>query len=472
MRLPLPTSAIPVLAYVVTMPVFALAFYSLGNHDATRIVQLAALMATAARATVDSIAKPLTACRRVSPVVYVMAVLAMASIGMSAVPSMALRETALMAGLAGATWLLAEHLRATSLAPFRWAVLLGSCLSSLVLALLALAPLVYRSPLDWASLVVGYDNYRFFNHVQTVALPLLAIVALRPSDERAGRWARAAAWFSMVVYWTFVFCSGARGTALGVAAAMVAAGLLSGWRATGAVQRTLALAAALGFAGYALVFLLLPAIGVLPIGASAERSLPSLASDSARLQLWHIAWDDIKACPWLGIGPMHYAHFPNPKAAHPHNIYLQVAAEWGTPMLLAILAIAGRALWRFGRVVRHASSDSRNEGAALLVACLAFLADGFVSGNFVMPVSQMWIVLCIAWAMGWYRMQSAGGSGASPRSGVWPRAATAVLLASQVWLVAQAWPEARDLEAHFAQGPRTIAPHTRPSPRFWSDGWF
>jgi len=472
LRLPALPNELPLLAYVASLPSLALGFYSLSNHDATRIVQLAVLLVTALAAMAVSIANPSGAQWRPSSAHCLVGLLALASIAMSPVPAMAWRETALMLGLAGTTWVVAGRLSVTSLAPARQAALLGSCLYAFVLAMLMLAPLVHRSPMDWSSLAVGYDNYRFFNHVQTVALPLLAIVALQPAAERHGRWMRAAAWFSMVVYWIFVFCSGARGTALGIAVAMVAACLVSGWRATAALQRTLVASALVGAAAYALVFVLLPATSLLPVGASAERSMPSLASDSSRLLLWHIAWDDILASPWLGIGPMHYAHFPNPKAAHPHNVYLQVAAEWGLPLLATLLALAGRALWRLGRAVRDAATGARDEGAGLLVACLAFLADGFVSGNFVMPVSQMWIVLCIAWAMAWHRMQGAADSARPPVSVAWPRAAAAVLLASQVWLVAQVWPEARDVKAHFEQVPRETAPNSRPSPRFWSDGWF
>ena len=42
--------------------------------------------------------------------------------------------------------------------------------------------------------------------------------------------------------------------------------------------------------------------------------------------------------PWHGVGPMHYAAEVKGKAAHPHNIYLQMLAELGGPAVLLGLA--------------------------------------------------------------------------------------------------------------------------------------
>jgi O-antigen ligase len=471
MRLPSLRCEWPLIVYVAAMPVAALSLYTASNHDAARMVQLGAVLLTIALASSELIGSHWATRPRVES--WLVAALAVASIATASVPIMASREAILMLGLAGTAWVVGNRLSVTSLAPARLAVVLGSALYAFVLALLALAPLLHRAPLDWASLAVGYDNYRFFNHVQTVALPLLAIVAIQPGPMRAGRWMGAATWFSMVAYWVFVFCSGARGTAVGIAVAVLGAWLLAGWRATAPVARTLIVSAIGGAAVYAVIFLLLPASGLLPVGASAERSLPSLASDSSRLLLWRISWDQIAASPWLGVGPMHYAHFPNPKAAHPHNIYLQVAAEWGVPMLVLLLALASRALWRLARTIRGVPDGlARAEGSGLLIACLAILADGFVSGNFVMPVAQMWIVLCCAWTMAWTRLNGPPVTTAAPASVWWPRLAAVALLASQLWLVMDVWPEATHLQAHFAHVRSHLAHGARPSPRFWSDGWF
>jgi O-antigen ligase len=472
MRLPLPPSELPLLAFTAVMPAVSLGLYTGSNHDAARLAQLGAVLLTAALSA-SGLARTNSATRPGAAQGWLIAALALASIATASVPIMAAREAMLMFGLAGTAWVVANRFSVTSLAPARLAVVLGSSLYALVLALLALSPLVHRAALDWASLVVGYDNYRFFNHVQTVALPLLAIIANQPGAGRTGRWMGTATWFSMIVYWAFVFCSGARGTALAIAVAVLGALPLVGWRATVPVVRTLAISAIGGAATYAVIFLLLPAMGLLPVGASAERSLPSLASDSSRLLLWRISWNEIAASPWLGIGPMHYAHFPNPKAAHPHNIYLQVAAEWGIPMLLALLALTGRALWRLARTIRGVpGGPERAEGSGLLIACLAFLADGLVSGNFVMPVAQMWMVLCAAWAIAWTRLHRSAPSTTVTASVAWPRLAVLALLASQIWLMMAVWPEATHLESHLARVQRDVAHGARPSPRFWSNGWF
>jgi O-antigen ligase len=465
----------PLLTYVAVVPIAfsAMSLFLQGSaHDVTRIAQLLALLLAA-----------MAWCRRAwqtgsdaklhgGLICLLLWALASASIAQSASYAMAGRELALALGCVAAVVATADACRER-----RDVLLLVVTWSCFVYALmmvgLAFATVTAGNLLVWQDLAIGYDNYRFFNHVQTVALPLLAIVAGRQPDGRHGRLMRTLAWFSSVVYWAYVFCSGARGTALAIAFALLCTSLVAGWRTTAPVARALTVSAVGGAVAYVMVFVLLPAAGLLPMGASTERSLPSFASDSSRLLLWRIARDDIVASPWLGIGPMHYAHFPNPKAAHPHNIYLQVAAEWGIPMLLVLLTLIGGALWRLARTIRALPTGlARAEGVGLLVACLAILADGFVSGNFVMPVSQMWIVLCCAWTVAWTSVHRPASSTAAAASMAWPRLMAGALLASQAWLVMDVWPEAAHLGAHLTHVQRDLAHNARTSPRFWSDGWF
>jgi putative inorganic carbon (HCO3(-)) transporter len=114
--------------------------------------------------------------------------------------------------------------------------------------------------------------------------------------------------------------------------------------------------------------------------------------DSGRFYLWRLALDDAMQHPWLGIGPMHYAHLPNLLAAHPHNSLVQWAAEWGFPVTLGML-VAVCALLQ--RAVRQVANTTTPNGTTTLlaVAALATIAggiDSLVSGTLVMPVSQTW----------------------------------------------------------------------------------
>jgi O-antigen ligase len=463
----------PLLAFVVAVPTMVLASNAHSDHDASRLLQLATLMIGVVLHFIGAWARPQRLSRPGLMWSALLGTLAAASVAVSAMPAMALREVALTLGLVGIVAATANGLTDTNaLHRFGLAALVGSALYAFLLCVLAITPMFAAHTLVWPNLAVGYDNYRFFNHVQTVALPLLALLA---QDARLGRPARGAAWFAMAVYWAFVFCSGARGTALAIVIALAACVPLLGWRTVWPFARTLLLSVVAGAVAYAILFFVLPAWGGYPVLVAADRSIGSLTSDSARLLLWQVAKDQIATSPWLGIGPMHYAHYPNPKAAHPHNIYLQVAAEWGVPMLVALLALVGRGLLKLRRAIRSLmTGPAQNEGVALWVACVAVLLDAAVSGNFVMPVSQMWIAFGLAWAIAWTRLHAPQTYAARQegRSALMQsRLVAGALVLSQIWLIAAVWDEAVDLDAHLTHVRETMG-NAKTNPRFWSDGWF
>lgn len=457
--------------YVAMVPLAFLAAYIRSDHDATRALQLLALLLAAAASWFGCWReKDRLVGWRPAIVIGVILALTMASTAMSAVPAMAWKEVALTLGLVALTLGAAQGMVRHGLRAARIAVLIGCGVYAFVVSALTAASVASGHNVVWPALAVGYDNYRFFNHVQTAALPLLALQVV--ASPRGG-WARWVAWFAMVVYWVFVLCSGARGTALALAVGVVVALGMSGIRAAWPLARVLATSFLIGLAVYALVFQWMPRIGLATMVEPPERSVASMSSDSARLQLWQVAADQIRSSPWLGVGPMHYAHQPNPKAAHPHNIYLQIAAEWGIPMLLGLMALAGVGLAKLRAAIKRADAEARAEGVGLLVACIAIIADGAVSGNFVMPVAQMWIVLVAAWAIAWTRQHGGTPTPVQTSGARLPRwALPSLVLASQVWLFASVWDEIVDPTAHLAHVHRDIVQNAKTNPRFWSDGWF
>jgi O-antigen ligase len=277
----------------------------------------------------------------------------------------------------------------------------------------------------------------------------------------------------MAVGFALLFASAGRGTAVALVA-----GTAVTWAAVGRtawpVVRALAVACAAGLALFAVVFLWLPWLTSGGAGPMADYAVSRLGSDQARGYLWQVALDQIRAAPWLGIGPMHAAHWPNLKAAHPHNLYLQVAAEWGLPMALLLLAVIATAFARLGRCLRSATHDVP-VGVALAIGCVAVLVDGLVSGNFVMPVSQVWIAVLAGWTVAWCRANPVAGARPGRATGGhsrWVGTATALLaLVAHLWLAASIAPEVEDLAAHLSQS-REAFPSERTQPRFWSHGRF
>jgi putative inorganic carbon (HCO3(-)) transporter len=334
----------------------------------------------------------------------------------------------------------------------------------------------------------GYDNHRFLNHVQTISLPFLAWLALPAAGVADGRAHRAMWWRMTAVWWMVLFVTGGRGTVFGIGVAIVVVlGLYR--RQAWPWVRVLLTSAATGLVAYLLLYVALPmAIGLKPFGVLqgvAERSLVDPAS--GRLDLWQLAWSMIQSHPWLGDGPLHFAHraMALQANAHPHDWLLQIAAEWGVPAAIALaaaLAYGVMAMWRRGQVVAHDDVAGQALRTTLIGGAAATIADAFVSGSIVMPMSQLWIVVLVACAVAWTK-QNAAASSAGPAPGqtveaalqpprnVWVSMLMALVLALAVASVLRGMlPEALDLAAQ----ERGFTPPAYPffSPRLWRNGFF
>ncbi|MDP3796296.1 MAG: O-antigen ligase family protein [Polaromonas sp.] len=256
-----------------------------------------------------------------------------------------------------------------------------------------------------SQLIVGYDNYRFFNHVQTISLPLLGLLAARMPDR--GR--RIFWWVITALWWMLLFVGFGRGTLMGLTVAIAIA-----WytmpKVAGAWCRTMALAGVAGLIAYLFFYWAIPwLLGMEPFGllfSSLSRTVES--PTSGRLLLWARAVEMMLADPWLGGGPAHFAHYGRdiPYGAHPHSWVLQIGSEWGIPALLLLsgaLALAMLRLWQLRKIISAANQDTLT---AWLVAGAAISVDGFVSGLIVIPTSQLWIALYVGCAWGWTRSLS------------------------------------------------------------------
>jgi len=238
-----------------------------------------------------------------------------------------------------------------------------------------------------------YMSHRFFNHAQSLILPMAFLPLLVP----AARWVRTAAWIGVTGGLALLWRTGGRGTVI----AMVVFAIALPWilkSQAKQVLRTFVLAALGGMAVYAAGFVL-PAwlLGLAQEHGGNATTRLATATDSGRFYLWKVALDDVMRHPWIGVGPMHYAHLPNLLAAHPHNSVAQWAAEWGIPVTACALTTLGTLLGRAAKDLRRAT-QAPDVKMLLVIAGLATLVgaiDSLVSGTLVMPVSQMWWFIAI-----------------------------------------------------------------------------
>jgi O-antigen ligase len=366
------------------------------------------------------------------------------------------------------SWFKPQH--AESPLTFAWAGIAGAALYAALELLLVVSGLVFDRTLDYWQVFAGYVNPRFFNHVQTLLIPLL--LGLLGWSAVRGLW-RGLAAFALVANAFFLLLLMGRATLLALIVGLLLALLCFG-QAGRDYARRFVLAFAAGGVLYLLIIELLPRLlSMEPV--PAFRELGERGSIEARFYLWRIALDMIAAHPWLGVGPMHYANQFNGEAAHPHNIYLQIAAEYGLPFFLILTFVLLRWFWRMTQRLRQHLSQTPD---ALALGCWAglvgALVDGAFSGNFVMPLSQLWILITVILLL----QRLPQGPPADPgttrpsrlRLAVW-RVGLTLLLLAQLYVLVDAWQEFRQTPVRI-QGAQEPVGATHYSPRFWRDGWF
>lgn len=268
--------------------------------------------------------------------------------------------------------------------------------------------LYFGSQPDPGNFIPGFDSYRFFNHGQTITLPLIGLfVCLFQRCRKNSRNWIYVGWFTLSMWWMLLFVSAGRGTLTGLAVALLGVGFLMRKHAWPWL-RTMLFGAALGLIAYAVLYIVVPYfIGFESFGYMGrvlQRSVNNFAS--SRDVLWSCALQMIYEDPWLGAGPQHYAKTCASLglAAHPHNWVLQVVAEWGFPAffcLCVVIFFAIKNLCRQYYLISEGDSGDHAILACWIVTFGAILIDGLVSGLIVMPVSQLWLAVFIGLAWGW-----------------------------------------------------------------------
>lgn len=351
---------------------------------------------------------------------------------------------------------------------------IAGALYSLRVVLVYAASLSAGHQLDMQELGAGFSNIRFFNHVQTVLLPLIVLLHLQAPKRSVLRWA----WFALAAFWwALLFVSEARASILALGAGCVMVLVVRRAHAR-SFLKAMALTALAGGIVYVLGFILLPMLaGLRPFNAAANvMQRTAIDLTSGRNQLWQLSYELIAAHPWLGVGPQHFAHYGVALSfgAHPHNFVLQIGAEWGVPALMCLLGTIGIGMWGLIRIgTRIARSDLSNQQilAVLLATGTAILVDGLFSGVIVMPQSQMVILLYLGYAGGWARAWSNDTAPRSSKALHWLTACLGIM--AVCGLAAAVGP---NLAAHALQEPLTpteLAANPKLYyPRLWKAGFF
>jgi O-antigen ligase len=309
---------------------------------------------------------------------------------------------------------------------------------------------------SWIAPFMNIGNVRHFSQYQAYTLPLVVLPLLIFNVPT--RW-KIAIFLVASMWWMLQFCTGTRAVWIGIAAA----GSLVGILLREPSRQWLRYQAATAVTGGVLYVLLRPILKPPGLDSIAQRGLDG----SARGELWIRAWELVQQHPLLGVGPMHFSYENFKIAAHPHNIVLQFACEWGIPATLILMSLALWVLWKAFRATKlSTTSVDRNINVALFAALICGLTDAMFSGNNIMPLSQTTLFIIIGWYAGRLMAQTKLANPAPSREpALWQHALfIAIVLGSLSIVTYSAWEYLSNLQVQDASGIDYY------HPRYWING--
>lgn len=439
-------------------------FYTPSLYDNARLLQVFVLsvlsLSVLALPTLRvGISRALTmAPRFVQLALLVFTSLTLISAHRAAMPMMAVQEVALLL-LLGLLALSIAAMAAANRGAVDLALLAayeGSVLIFIVVFWMAqVAAIHMNQPFEWIHPFITFANVRHFSQFQAYTLPLLVLPLASPRVPF--RW-RAAAFLVATHWWTLQFAVGTR--AIWFAAAFSAAiSLLVLRRESSTYLKWQGLV----IWGGGLLYLVLNflVLGDAPgLSAVGSRGFDT----SNRRELWWVALGMVRESPLLGVGPMHFSFRNFEWAAHPHNSILQLAAEYGLPATVIMVALAAYLLWRCAQWAKTArSEDEQLLNVGLFASLLMGLLDSLVSGNTLMPVSQMTLFVLIGWIIGRNASSPLPSVPVSPQWGGLAIASLSLVCAISVSLGALHYYEYWDARKFFV-------PAGASHPRHWEEG--
>lgn len=441
-------------ALLALVPAFTLHPF-MANYDAQRVLVAAATVVLGvAVAAVPSVrAAWLRTWARLprwaAAVLAGLLVLGLASSAGAARPAYAFLEVASMALLVVAAVAVASAGREGARSGLAFTALL--VLGGYAAVVIGVTLLDRGAPAVWPERLLGYVHVRFLNQVQAWLIPVVWAVA---ASERSGRALRGVARVVGAASVALAIASFGRGlpVALGVGLAAMAV-MRGGGRA---LLREAALSLLTGVAVWALVFL--------PAGGLTALTRPPTGT-TGRAGMWLGCLRMIAAAPWLGLGPMHFALYQGRSGAHPHNLLMQIAVEWGVAaaLLLGVLILGGLAAW-----LRHARRPAEDAPwrAGLTAMLVTALVYAMVDGMLVTPTAQLAAALALGALLAEALPEAAAPRAVSVRASAVLAACALTAAAVVVGVVASEVPRLADrsYDLRFAHAME------RQTPRYWTEG--
>jgi putative inorganic carbon (HCO3(-)) transporter len=113
-----------------------------------------------------------------------------------------------------------------------------------------------------------------------------------------------------------------------------------------------------------------------------------------RLHILSWTWAMVRDHPWWGVGPgaypvalIHYQHIPYASGQNPHNLYVEVAAEYGLPAAILLVLALATFFGRMGVAIHRtpAGNPGRGRLVVLVATLVAFAVHSLVDLDWSFP---------------------------------------------------------------------------------------
>lgn len=321
-----------------------------------------------------------------------------------------------------------------------------------------LAAIVTNIPFSWITPFVSFGNVRFFSQYQAFTLPVLVIPLI--TFNLPFRW-RTVGLLLLAFWWALHFATGTRSVwvALIVTTLFLLIFLKDRsrqwliWQLVGML---------IGWGGYLAFDYLTLDNSLYGLGSITKRGL----DDNGRWPLWLNAFEMIKNHPLLGIGPMHFAFNNFTIAAHPHNSTLHIAAEYGLPaVLIAVYLVVALLKKAVVWCIKPTYSENPQINIALTASLVCGLCDSLLSGNIIMPHSQMMLFMIGGWLIGRNQTMAAITTGVDSSQANW-KSLVLVAVVSALLII-----QLNGIQSYYAfmkQSNFSVPEYAHP--RFWNNG--
>lgn len=313
-----------------------------------------------------------------------------------------------------------------------------------------------KTTLDNTIIIDGFSNIRFYSQFLSWTIPFITAYISLKSDKNSR-------YFNLIIIllslsWSLAFFTGTRSFFLGILFSLMAVLFTTRKLWISYLKSTLFFLTT-GFSIYICMTFLIPELaGIdnsLLVNSTSNRDF---ATSSGRIEIWASALSISLIHPYFGIGPMMTATGNNlPGVAHPHNFFIQLAAEWGWPFAIIVVVAGIYSVWIWNKAIKE---DPKNR-APLALPITASLSSAFcvslLDGVMVMPVSL--IYFCIIAGIAVALLRSWVPQISTTKTSVLTSAAFLTLTVLLLFITSCQW-------VHLAQ----VIHNPNPSPRFWSTG--